>query len=99
MRSHVRQSQRARIADQLAQDAVAPRQVADHASGVFVDAARQEAREQLTAVIEHAERRVARAGQLATRFDHALKDELQLGFLQYGVTQSDQGAEGGVLHS
>ena len=49
MRPHVGQPQRARVADQLAQHAVAARRVAERAAGLVVDPARQEALEPFAA--------------------------------------------------
>ena len=51
--------------DQHAEDAAAARQVADRALRLLVDAGGEEALELLAALVEHADRGVARAGHLA----------------------------------
>jgi hypothetical protein len=74
----VAQTQRARIADEDAQDAVAPRQVADRAVGRRVDPAREKALELKAALVEDAQRGVARAGQLAGDVEHAVENDLEV---------------------
>ena len=98
MRPDVRQPQRARVTDQLTEDAVTARQVADGAAGLVVDPARQEPCQPLAPLVQHAERRVLRAGELAAGLDHAFEDELELRFLENGVAQTYQRAKCGVLH-
>ncbi len=78
MRADVRQPQRARIGDQHAEHAAAARQVADRAVRVLVDAGGEEALELLTALVEHADRGVASARQLASDFEQSLEHGLRV---------------------
>ena len=71
-------AQRPRVADEDAEDPVPSGQVADRAVGLRVDPAGQEALELPAAVVEDAERRVARAGQLARHLEHAVEDDLEV---------------------
>ena len=64
VRAHIAQAKRARIVDQHAEDSAPARQVADRAVGLLVDAACQEALELLAPLVEHADRRVPRSGEL-----------------------------------
>ena len=76
----VGEPQRPRVLDQHAEHAVPARQVADLAVRVLVDPDGQEALELLAALVEDADRRVARAGQLTgdleQPFEHRLGVEL-----------------------
>src|SRR3954468_16437999 len=98
MRADVRKPQRARITDQLTEHAVAARRLAEHLSRLVADAARQEALEALAPRIQHAERGIASAGELACGSDHPLEDELGLGFLEHAVAERDQRSKRLVLH-
>jgi hypothetical protein len=82
MVAHVGHPKRARVADQHAEEAVASGQVADRAVGVRVDPAREEALELLAALVEDAQRGVARAGELTGDLEHAVEDdfEVELGY-------------------
>ena len=71
---------------------------------LLVDAGGQEALERLALGVEHAERRVARAGELARRLEQPLEDELDVQLRDErapGVEQARRavGIERGVLHA
>ena len=97
MRADVGEHERAGILDQHAEDPAAARQVADRRVGRGVDAAGEEALQRLAALVEHADRRVARAGQLTRGLEQPLQDHLE-------VERGDEGAAGleepcgGVVH-
>ena len=74
----VRQAQGLGLADQLAEHAVAAGKVSDLAPRVRVDADGQEPLQLGPSRVEHAERCVTGAGQLARHRQHALKDRLEL---------------------
>ena len=80
-----RQPQRLRIADQLAEDAVAARQRADPLAQLVVDPDGEEASQLALVVVEDAERRVPRPGQLARGLDHLLEHG-------FGIVLGDQPA-------
>ena len=67
----------ARLADQHAEDAAAAREVADRGLRLGVDAGGQEALELRAARVDHAERRVARAGQLGGGLDDPLEQRVE----------------------
>ena len=68
----VLEPQRHRMADQLAQHAAPPRQVADRSAFGFVDAEGEEPVELLATVVEDAERGIAGTGQLARDLEDPL---------------------------
>ena len=78
MVADVGHAQRPRIADEDAEDAVPAGQVADRAVGVRVDPTGQEALELLAALVEDAQRGVARAGELSSHLEHAVEDDLEV---------------------
>lgn len=78
MRVQVMQPQRRRLLDQQAEDAAAVRQVTNRAVRLRVDPARDEAGERLARFVEHAERRIAGAGQLARRVEHLGEQRLEI---------------------
>ena len=69
------------------------RQVADRAVRLRVDSARDEARERLARFVEHAERRVARAGQLARDVEHLREQRLEVALGDERATDLDQPAQ------
>ena len=71
------QPQRLRVADQDAEDAAAVRKVADRRVRLGVDPRRQEPLERLAGLVDHAEGRVARAGDLRGRLDDALQQRIE----------------------
>ncbi len=81
MLADVVDSQRHGGADQLAEDSVAAREVTDRADGLVVHAAGEEPREPRLRLVEDAERRVARARQVARDLQDTLQHlvEVQLG--------------------
>ena len=81
--AHVRQPQRAGVADQHSKHAAPPRQVADRAVRLFVDPDGEEALEPLAAFVQHADRRVLGARQLTRNRQQPLKDRL-------GIEDRDQ---------
>ena len=60
--------QRRRLLDEHAQDSLAPRQLSDRGLGGWIDPGRQETFEPGAASIDHAESRVASAGQRRSSF-------------------------------
>ena len=78
MRAHVGQPQRPRVGDQHAEHAAAVRQVADLRGGSPRRCRGEEPLEALPPLVEHADRRVARAGHLARRLQQALEHGLGL---------------------
>ncbi|MEZ4588382.1 MAG: hypothetical protein R2909_18545 [Gemmatimonadales bacterium] len=75
---HVGEAKRLGVPDQLAQYAVPSRQVADLGAGGVVDTERKEAFQLATALVEDAERRVARPGQLARCVEHEFEHALEI---------------------
>ena len=77
----VGEDQRARVLDQQPEHAAAARQVADLGARRRVDPRGQESLERAALLVEHADRRIARAGQLARRLEQPLQHDLgvQLG--------------------
>ena len=75
--AEVAQPQRLAVADQHAEDAAAARQVADRRLRLVVDADGDELLEPGPEPVDHAERAVARAGQLDRRLDQALQQRLE----------------------
>ena len=80
-----RQPQRLRSADQLAEDAAAARQRADPLAHLVVDPDGEEASQLALVVVEDAERRVPRPGELARGLDHLLEHG-------FGIVLGDQPA-------
>ena len=76
VRADVGEPQRPGVGDQHAEHAAPARQVADRAVRVGVDAGGQEALELLTALVEHADRGVPSARELARDFQQPLEDRL-----------------------
>ncbi len=94
----VRQAQGPRIADQLAENAMAARRLAQRESRVVVDPDGDEAFQRVPARVEHAQRGVARAGQLARHREHPLEDGLELRLLEHAPAELDQRVERPILH-
>ena len=76
MRADVGEPQRPRVGDQHAEHAAPAREVADRAVRLRVDAGGQEALEPLAPLVQHADRGVARAGQLARDLEQPFEDGL-----------------------
>ncbi len=74
------QAQRHRVADQLAEQAPAPGEVADCLAGLLVDARGDEPLQLGTAGVEDAQRRVAGPGQLARHLEHSQQNGLGVEF-------------------
>jgi hypothetical protein len=74
------QSEGLRVADGDAENPASARQVADRAVHLRRRAQHDEALELVLVVIEHAERGVARARQIAGLLEHPLKDRFQIEF-------------------
>ena len=66
-----------RVADQHAEDAPAPRELADRGVRLGVDPGRVEALERLPRAVDDAERGVARPGQLGRRLDDPLEERVE----------------------
>ena len=78
VRADVGQPQGPRIVDQHAQHAAAAGEVADLLLRLAVDAEGQEALQRPPIRSEHADRRVARFGQLGGSFEHATENGLEI---------------------
>ena len=89
----VGQAKRLGVADQLAEDAAAAGKLADRAPRGLVDAGGEEAVELLALLIEDADGRVARSGQLAPGFEHALQHRLAVQLGDYRGSDFEQKAE------
>jgi hypothetical protein len=94
---HVAQPQDLRMGDQLAEHAAAAGQVADHLARRLVDAHREEPRQAVALVVQDAERRVLRAGQLLRRREHPAQHFLELLDVEELVQDRDEAA-GGRVH-
>ena len=99
MRADVGEHERARVLDQHAEDPAATRQVADRGVGRGVDAAGEEALERPALLVEHADGRIARAGQLAGGLEQPLEHDLEveLGDERAAGLEEPCGGVGGVL--
>ena len=84
------QPQRLRVADQDAEDPAAARQVADRGVRLGVDSGGDEALERRAAPVDHAQRRVARAGQLGGRLDEPLQQRVERELGRQGDAGLDQ---------
>ena len=95
--SDVGETQRLRVLDQDAEDASTAGEVADLVAGLVIDPPRDEPLELLTVLVQHTERGIPGAGQLARDCEHALQQrfEVQLGDdVRHGLHQPP---ESGVL--
>ena len=99
MAAHVGQPQRLGILDEHAEDATAVRQVADRAVRLLVDALGDEVLEQLAAVVEHPDRRVAGAGQLLRDVQQPVEHGVRVELLEERAPDVQEPSESGVLHS
>ena len=90
MHLDVGEPERVRMRDQLTQHATAARQVADGRGALLVDAEREEALELLAALVEDADGRVARAGQLARDLEHPLQQRLEVELGHQAAPDLDQ---------
>ena len=93
VRADVRKAQRARVADQDAEDAPAAGQVADRPMRGGIDPGGQEALELPAVGVEHAERRVPRPCQRAGRLDDTLQDGVVVELRQDLAADVDQPAQ------
>jgi hypothetical protein len=78
MRAEVVEDDRARVLDQQAEDAAPARELADRRARLGAHARGQEALKPPPAGVEHAERRVAGAGQLPGHVDEPLQHHLEV---------------------
>ena len=92
------QPQGSRVADQLAQDAAAVRELADALPRGVVETQREKAVEVAPRLAEHAERRIPRAGQVARRLEHALQHHLEVELGEDAACHVEHPA-GGPVHS
>jgi len=99
VRADVVEAQRARVADQHAEDAAAAREVADAAVGLLVDARGEEALERLAPLVEHADRGVAGAGHVARRFEQALEDGVRVELGDQRAARVEQTSETALIHA
>jgi hypothetical protein len=90
VRADIGQPQRARLADEDAEHAAAPREIADRTVRLLVDADCEEALEGSALIVENAESRVPRVCELASRVQHALQHGLQIEFRDESAAGVDQ---------
>ena len=93
----VGEAQRPRLLDQQAEHAAPARQVADRAPRLLVDAVGDEALQLVAVLVEHAERGVAGAGQLAGDLEHAAEDDLRVELGDEAAADVDQLAQPGLV--
>ena len=103
MVADVLEPQRARILDQQAEDAAAAGRIADRAVRLGVDPGGDEALELLPAVVEHADGRVARAGDLAGDVEQPMQHRVDVELGDEPPARIDQAPEaelvkGGMRH-
>ncbi len=87
-----RQPQRLGVLDECPKHPAAARQVADRVCGGVVDAARDEALELGAVLVEHADRRVTGAGQLARGLQHMAEHRIEIELGDDEAANIDQGA-------
>jgi hypothetical protein len=73
MLTEIGKPDRTRLTDEQPENAVTLRQIADLGSRLLVDAYRQELRQERPRGVEHAERAVARVGELSCGLDDVLE--------------------------
>ena len=98
VRAHVVQAQRMRVGDQHAEHAAPARGVADRPVGLLVDPGGDEALEPLAALVEHADRRVPGAGQLARDVEQPLQERLGVEHGDERAPDLDQPPEPVIVH-
>ena len=98
MRADVGQPQRPRIVDQHTEHAAPAGQVADRSMRLLVDARGEEPLEQLAPLVEHADRRVARAGQLARDLEQLIEHDLRIELGDQRAPDGEQPAQPWLLH-
>jgi len=89
----VAQADRHRLVDQQPEDPAAARQVADRHVQRGLRAGGEELGQLAALVVEHAERRVARAAQLASGLHHALKEDIEVQLGRQGTADVQQLAQ------
>ena len=99
MVADVLEAQRPRLLDQQPEDAPAAWEVADRPVRVGVDPGGDEALELLPAVVEHADGRVARAGDLAGDVEQLLEHGLDVEFGDQAPARIDQAPEAELVKS
>ena len=99
MRADVVQPQRPRVGDQDAEHAAPAREVADRAVGLLVDPGGEEALELLAALVEHADRGVARAGELARDLEQPLEHRLGVEHGDERAADVDQASQAVFVHA
>ena len=93
MVADVLEAERPRLLDQQPQDPPAAREIADRPMRVRIDPGGDEAREFLPAIVEHADGRVARAGDLAGDVEQLLEHGLDIEFGDEAAARIDQSPE------
>jgi len=86
-----------RLLDQESEDPAPARQVADRAVRRLVDATGQELRQLAAALVEDAERRVARPGQLARGLEDAIEHQIEIELGQEAPPDLDEAGEAVVV--
>ena len=97
MFADVGEPQRPRVRDQLAQHAASSRQSADVLAFGLVDPDREEALQLCAGGVQHAQRRVAGAGELACGLEHAVEHHLEVELGEHAAGEV-QNASGGSIH-
>ena len=93
MVGHARQPKRLWMIDQVTEHAAAARQRADRLVGLGVDAGREELRQRVAPVVEHAQRDVAGAGQLARDVHKLLQQRVEFEVGHQAAADLDQAAQ------
>jgi len=86
----VAQADRRRLVDQQTEDPAAARQVADRLVQPRVRSGGEELGQLAALVVEHAERRVARAAQLASGLHYALQEDVEVQLGRQGTADVQQ---------
>ena len=99
MVADVLEPQRARLLDQQPEDPPAAGEIADRPVRVGIDPGGDEALELLPAIVEHADGRVARAGDLASDVEQLLEHRLDVELGDEAATRIDQSPEAELVKS
>ena len=85
MLADVGQPQRNRLFDQDAEHAAPSRKASDRGPGLLVDALGEEPRELGPGLVEHPDRRVARAGEILRGAEHPLEHDVDVQLLEHAA--------------
>jgi hypothetical protein len=99
MCAHVREPQRLRLVDQHPEDPAATREIPDRAMRLLVDALGDELLEQLSPLVEHADRRIPRAGEFLRYLQQAVEDHIRVQLGEQRAPDVEQAAEPRFVHA